>query len=430
MTESFEIGGGQKVKEYIERIKNGESKGSVLSGLSPSFVDAIEVGLKNNDENNVNKKEIEKIEVPLQYKGLNSGLLDEIWTIPEYLDPQKTEKEKAKKAAVVAILKEQENKEIKIQERKQGELERIKELENKLGVKGDKEKIFKLFNGAVVETFNHHKKESLFAFNELKEIFEKNKNTISDQTVDLLSVLGAMTNPLDMRRILNDKDYQKDIIDDFEKIINSQNGVENEKNKNDNVIDLEKIEVSERRKVVDEMLEKAQAVAPMDRADAPFKNFSDNDQESWKYVSDEEVKKYLESKFFFNTKNIKSEDMKEIFSIDEKSQIPLDLVVSAAGFEDWKGREESFNKNFKSEYSKFDRSNNEMSSLNVIKHYAGLSSEIPSVDTMRMFVQPDGKILFDNNTGDSHRIAAAILRGQSTINAQNILVFKLNKNYL
>ncbi len=46
-----------------------------------------------------------------------------------------------------------------------------------------------------------------------------------------------------------------------------------------------------------------------------------------------------------------------------------------------------------------------MSSLNVIKHYASLATEVPPVTVMRVLIQPDGKILCDNGEGDSHRIA-------------------------
>ena len=71
-----------------------------------------------------------------------------------------------------------------------------------------------------------------------------------------------------------------------------------------------------------------------------------------------------------------------------------------------------------------------MSSLNVNKLYAGTPSELPSVREMRMYIQPDKKVFFDNKSGDSHRIAAAILRGNKYIETNNLTVYQVDKNYL
>ncbi len=60
--EQYKNGGEKKVEEYINRIKNGESKEFIFKDLSPIFVDAIERGLENNLEyqERVNKnKEID-----------------------------------------------------------------------------------------------------------------------------------------------------------------------------------------------------------------------------------------------------------------------------------------------------------------------------------------------------------------------------------
>jgi len=51
--EQTPTGGEQKIKEYINRIKNGEPKDKILEGLPPSFADAIEKGSKiDNMKNN------------------------------------------------------------------------------------------------------------------------------------------------------------------------------------------------------------------------------------------------------------------------------------------------------------------------------------------------------------------------------------------
>lgn len=46
--EQLPTGGEQKVQEYINRIKNGESKDKILEGLPTSFIDDIEKGLERN----------------------------------------------------------------------------------------------------------------------------------------------------------------------------------------------------------------------------------------------------------------------------------------------------------------------------------------------------------------------------------------------
>ena len=53
--------GQQKVDEYVDRIKNGESKESIFDGLPTSFMDAIELGLniKSSEEIEAEQKSIE-----------------------------------------------------------------------------------------------------------------------------------------------------------------------------------------------------------------------------------------------------------------------------------------------------------------------------------------------------------------------------------
>jgi len=93
------IGGGDdKVREYIKRIQGGESREAVLKDLPKSFVSGIESGLNDQLE----------VEIPPQYKGLDSETLDFIWTIPEYIDSEKTESEKRRKQEVVNFLRQQE----------------------------------------------------------------------------------------------------------------------------------------------------------------------------------------------------------------------------------------------------------------------------------------------------------------------------------
>ncbi len=52
-----------------------------------------------------------EINIPPQYRGLNSEVLDFIWTIPEYVDQTKTEQEKKRKQEAIDFLKKQESRE-------------------------------------------------------------------------------------------------------------------------------------------------------------------------------------------------------------------------------------------------------------------------------------------------------------------------------
>lgn len=94
-------GGEQKVQEYIKRIQDGEKKEEVLKDLPQSFVSGVEAGLDNQP----------KINIPPQYKGLDAETLDFIWTIPEYIDQEKTKSEKKRKQEVIDFLRQQENQE-------------------------------------------------------------------------------------------------------------------------------------------------------------------------------------------------------------------------------------------------------------------------------------------------------------------------------
>lgn len=163
---------------------------------------------------------------------------------------------------------------------------------------------------------------------------------------------------------------------------------------------------------------------------APFKDHKDNTDITWKYIPNKEVEKYLQNKLFFDTSKIPFEDKEEVLEVhrrynEDAIEIPIKLIVYAAGFVSWSGRSKNKTKEW---VSKFGRE--ETSSLNVIKHYAGLSTKIPEVGTVNMYIQPDGKIFFSNGPGDSHRIAASVLRGENIIEARHLYVYKLAHNYL
>ncbi len=128
------VGGEQKIQEYVDRIRNGESEDSIFQGLPASFKSGIEKRLAEQNSE-VNEGVLEETNgVPPQYRGLDSETLDFIWTIPEYVDPEKTKAQKEKKARVLASLREKESTELAKEERQKADKKRIGELRQGLGV--------------------------------------------------------------------------------------------------------------------------------------------------------------------------------------------------------------------------------------------------------------------------------------------------------
>lgn len=123
--------GEQKVEEYVNRIKGGESKDSIFQGLPESFKSGIEKRLAEPVEEKV---EQDVVGIPPQYRGLDSETLDLIWTIPEYIDRDKTERLRGEKAEVIASLREKESSETAKVERRKADEKRIEELRQELGI--------------------------------------------------------------------------------------------------------------------------------------------------------------------------------------------------------------------------------------------------------------------------------------------------------
>lgn len=130
-SKNFLPGAEQKIEEYVNRIKNGESKDSIFEGLSESFKSGIEKRLAERSEE---KLEQGINEIPPQYRGLDSETLDFIWTFPEYIDQEKTKELKEKKARALAALQEKESAEKRKEERHQADQQKILELREQLGV--------------------------------------------------------------------------------------------------------------------------------------------------------------------------------------------------------------------------------------------------------------------------------------------------------
>jgi hypothetical protein len=185
---------------------------------------------------------------------------------------------------------------------------------------------------------------------------------------------------------------------------------------------------------INEIIQSAPSLSTTSERAAPFLEYTENNQESWKYVTPQEVEEYLSAKLFFDTSIIPRDSLKELAEVRANSphegiKVPLDLVVNATGFEDWRGRPEGVEKQW-SVKSGNERISGTMDSLNVIKMYAGTPSKLPAAGVMQMYIQPNRKVFFDNYNGDSHRIAAAILRGENDIEANCVIVYQIDTDYL
>ena len=120
-----------KIQEYINRIKDGESKESIFEGLPPSFISAIELGLNRNEPT---QETDDRVSVPEQYIGLDADTLEQIWTIPIYVDPTKTEQEKARKKMVIDQLRAEEERGLREATQKEDDKSKIAEIEQELGI--------------------------------------------------------------------------------------------------------------------------------------------------------------------------------------------------------------------------------------------------------------------------------------------------------
>ncbi len=134
-------GSEQKIREYVARIKAGESKDSIMQGLPPSFIAGIEAGM-NEPENTPELKtegvEIaepkDEIDVPPQYKGLDADTLEFIWTIPEYMDKEKTKQEKERKQKVVDALRKKESEVVEGKKSKLNDEIKVEQIRRDLGI--------------------------------------------------------------------------------------------------------------------------------------------------------------------------------------------------------------------------------------------------------------------------------------------------------
>ncbi len=167
------------------------------------------------------------------------------------------------------------------------------------------------------------------------------------------------------------------------------------------------------------------------REDAPFRGYKENTDKVWNYVPDDVVRAYLKNKPFHDLDNVRYGNRVVDVTIDageETIPIPLDLFVDVAGFSSWQGRSDKYGRPNGNGNKSMSIGN--MSSINTMKYYASYPGSPPPVDLVCLYVTPDGRAAVDNGSGDSHRIGAAVLRGEESIRAHRLRVVLLSNNTL
>ncbi len=125
------INAKKTIDKYVEDIKNGASKDDLLRDMPLSFTTAIEKGL--------NESPLDAI--PTRWKALvhEPDLLEEMWTMPEYVDEAKNAEMKRVRALAIAEARAQleNSKNAHAEELKKINHEiQIEEMREKLGIEG------------------------------------------------------------------------------------------------------------------------------------------------------------------------------------------------------------------------------------------------------------------------------------------------------
>jgi len=258
--QGHDYAGEQKINEYVDRIRNGESPESVMQGLSAVFRDAIEKKLyaqeqvKQSEENeqSFSKEEDTMIEefkniqdfeslknaifefVPQKYQSFVDypEILEDMWTHKYYVDEEITNKEKNNRdyaLSLVRILAEKTKKDVRHA--------------------NDKEKIKELRNNLIGENKNEHSKveqdniTSINLENDILHGFENQKNgykavfwnndkhqdalSIKDKTFVVADGAGSYEKSGVVSSLLSEKlaetASKTNSFEDFQKLFNKEN---------------------------------------------------------------------------------------------------------------------------------------------------------------------------------------------------------------
>jgi len=190
------------------------------------------------------------------------------------------------------------------------------------------------------------------------------------------------------------------------------------------VVDAESIEAE----VIRALIEDAPQLQSEVLSPAPFADYKENDGTQWAFAADSSIREYLAKRQYEHLWSPpKSSQENNRIRIDAFQDggidFPLDLIADLSGFASLTGDGEY--KRIEGEYEI--GYNASMPSIDAMKHYASLPTEIPPVHNIVVYVQPNGVMFAGNGEGDSHRIGAAILRGQKTIKANNITIVPIHE---
>ncbi|MBP6912768.1 MAG: hypothetical protein KBB86_02440 [Candidatus Pacebacteria bacterium] len=121
------INAKKTIDKYVELIKNGESKDDLLRDMPLSFTTAIEKGL--------NESPLDAI--PSKWKALvhEPDLLEEMWTVTEYVDEAKNAEMKRVRALAIAEARAQ------LENSKNAHAEELKKINHEIEVEEMREKL-------------------------------------------------------------------------------------------------------------------------------------------------------------------------------------------------------------------------------------------------------------------------------------------------
>jgi hypothetical protein len=195
---------------------------------------------------------------------------------------------------------------------------------------------------------------------------------------------------------------------------------------------------------INDLMTRTASIGTLPSEGAPFKDYQDNTDRVWKYADDKSIRDYLLAKVFLDDQTLSRLHLNNAKSVTTITNdvsatsryfdVPTNLIVSAAGFGSWAGRDDSLGNQGMGEIMSislpgFLSTTKRSLSLQAIKAYASYPTELPPVTEMAVYIQPNGLAYAGNGSGDSHRISAAILRGQQTVKATNLSTVLLKDNY-
>lgn len=149
-------------------------------------------------------------------------------------------------------------------------------------------------------------------------------------------------------------------------------------------------------------------------------------------ASEKDYIEYLESKKFVGLQTLdalRTDAPSLIAEIPsgETVTVPIANIVGAFSFDSWAGR------GYEGQGQKvFEDANgvrqNQARSIDAIMDYAKRDTALPAVESINAYIQPDGTVVYGVQ-GNNHRVAAAIARGEQTIEVNSQIVFhELTKN--